>query len=219
MRCGLASRRKRREGNKITALEHGLAQLGTLPLRPERPCLAPCCAEEPTASRLARISRARSRLTSTTNSLAAVLSNRTSCRHHGQPTLGMAEQVPRGDHDGEILDRTRPDQVAPARPQFSLVGAGRHEDQFGAPQGQRACRLRHIGLAAHAEPDVAVACRTRKTRRPARIGIPTTCRRCRSTARSDACGGGRPARGRRHGPMQIRLCAVPSLWLSGSSVA
>lgn len=45
---------------------------------PSAPCLAPYCAEEPTASRLARISRALSRLTSTTNSPAAVLSNRTS---------------------------------------------------------------------------------------------------------------------------------------------
>ena len=77
-------------------------------------------------------------------------------RHHGEPALGVAEQVLRGHHDGEVFDRARPDQIAPARPQFSLVGAGRHEDQFGAAQRQRARHLRHIGLAAHRQPDLAL---------------------------------------------------------------
>ena len=77
-------------------------------------------------------------------------------RHHGEPALGMAEQVLRGHHDRQVLDGARPDQIAPGRPQFALVGAGRHEDQFGAAQRQRARHLRHVDLAAHGEPDLAL---------------------------------------------------------------
>src|SRR3984893_3672019 len=76
--------------------------------------------------------------------------------HHGQPALLVAEQVLGRHHDGEVLDRARPDQGAPGRPQPGLVGAGRHEDDLGAPQRQRARDLRHIDLAAHGEPDLAV---------------------------------------------------------------
>ena len=46
-------------------------------------------------------------------------------RHHRKAALGMAEQVLRGDDDGEILNRARPDQIAPGRPQPRLsVPAG-----------------------------------------------------------------------------------------------
>ena len=76
--------------------------------------------------------------------------------HHREPALGMIEQVLRGHHQRKVFDRARPDQRAPGRPQRLLVLAGRHEDQLGAAQRQRARHLRHVDLAAHREPDLAV---------------------------------------------------------------
>src|SRR5712691_10110575 len=75
--------------------------------------------------------------------------------HHGEPALGMAEQVLRGHHERQVLDGARPDQRAPARPQAALLRAGRHEDQLGTAQRQSARHLRHVDLAAHGEPDPA----------------------------------------------------------------
>src|SRR6516165_6200070 len=70
-------------------------------------------------------------------------------RDHGEPALGMVEQVLRRHDDREVLDRARPNERAPGRPELALVLARRHEDQFGAAQGERAGDLRHVDLAAH----------------------------------------------------------------------
>src|SRR5262249_36482754 len=77
-------------------------------------------------------------------------------RDHGEPAFGMVEQVLRRHDDRKILDRARPNERAPSRPEFALILARWHEDELGAAQGERAGDLRHVDLAAHREPDLAV---------------------------------------------------------------
>src|SRR5262245_50898057 len=58
------------------------------------------------------------------------------CCYHRETALRMAEEILGRDDDGQVFDRSRPDQIAPCRPKFPLVGAGRQKDQFGAAQRQ-----------------------------------------------------------------------------------
>src|SRR5579875_92767 len=101
---------------------HDLAQFRSLPLRAEHALFGAKTARRRDAV-VARAHLARAVETHVDGEKAGcrALENDLLRRsHHRQSALGVAEQVLRRHDDGEILDRARPDEVAPGGPQFAL---------------------------------------------------------------------------------------------------